>query len=416
MPGFRGLCAVLILIAVFLSSPALGVDDADQVRVIYLSRFAQRGYSQNRAMTPDPSIRLQSVPMPGHHQLADGADIDVLNRFMRIYFPRNYATLVEGNDLVVMFEAPCGLAGMSKVQFDPRWMQWLVKGVRDDGLSLLMMGGDACWGGGQEGAAFYKSWGDTIVDEILPFTSLEGTNPPAAGQNEPYFPDPQHPLARLPWAESGPVELLNKVEPRTGSNLVAQARGRRDAYPWIAEWEQGSGKVVGETQIFWSKGTVNLMFDRWEWFNDFVIYLMYFSVDKALPEDMELVHRLRDQIGTYVLRISLLVSLLEFVEDFGANTATLYDEFEALHQHQKDAEEFYRQGEYQATAEIFSEIDELWELLEARALRTKENALVWVYVIEWFVVVGASLASGGVLWMVMVRRGFYREVETTRLS
>jgi hypothetical protein len=158
------------------------------------------------------------------------------------------------------------------------------------------------------------------------------------------------------------------------------------------------------------------MFDRWEWFNDFVIYLMYFSVDKAVPEDMELVHRLRDQIGTYVLRISLLVSLLEFVEDFGANTATLYDEFEALHQRQKDAEEFYRQGEYQATAEIFSEIDELWELLEARALRTKKNALVWVYVIEWFVVVGASLASGGVLWMVMVRRGFYREVETTRLS
>ena len=134
MPGFRGLCAVLILIAVFFSSPALGVDDADQVRVIYLSRFAQRGYSQNRAMTPDPSIRLQSVPMPGHHQLADGADIDVLNRFMRIYFPRNYAALVEGNDLVVMFEAPCGLAGMSKVQFDPRWMQWLVKGMRDDGL------------------------------------------------------------------------------------------------------------------------------------------------------------------------------------------------------------------------------------------------------------------------------------------
>ena len=73
-------------------------------------------------------------------------------------------------------------------------MEELVRGIREDGFSLIMMGGDACWGGGQEGAAFYKSWGETILDEVLPFESLGGTNPSVAAFNAPKFLDPEHPL------------------------------------------------------------------------------------------------------------------------------------------------------------------------------------------------------------------------------
>ncbi|MBU7004502.1 MAG: hypothetical protein HXS50_02960, partial [Theionarchaea archaeon] len=282
-------------------------EGSELVDIVYISRVASGGYVQNRVMTPDPSIRILPVPMPGHHQLADGANIDILNRYMRIYFPRNYESLVGGHDMVVMFEAPCGLSGASKVQFDPKWMSWMVRGIREDGFSLIMMGGDACWGGGQEGAAFYKSWGETILDEVLPFESLGGTNPSVAAFNNPQFIDPEHPLNVLPWEDSGPVELLNKVLPRPGATLVAKAVGGGEEYPWIATWRYGTGKVVGETQIHWSKGTMNLMFNNWEWYPDFVVYLLYFGVDKPVPDDIMLVHKLRTQMATYALRISLLV-------------------------------------------------------------------------------------------------------------
>ena len=143
----------------------------------------------------------------------------------------------------------------------------------------------------------------------------------------------------------------------------------------------------------------------------------FFSdVEKSIPDDITLVHKLRGQVGVYALRVSLLVSLLEFVEDFGANTVSLYDDLDSILAEQAEAEERYRMGEYHLTAELFTEIDELWELLDARALKAKENSLIWVYLIEWLTVSGASLATGAVLWMIMVNRRLYREVTTTKMA
>lgn len=342
----RGICLAAICGFLLLAA----TEGSEPVRVVYISRFVHRGYAQNRAMTPDPSISLLPIPMPGHHQLADGADVNILNRYMRIYFPRSYGALVGNHDMVVMFEAPCGLSGLSKVQFDPKWMSWMVRGIAEDGLSVLMMGGDACWGGGQEGSAFYKSWGETILDEVLPFDSLVGTNPATAASNRPSFVDPEHPLNVLPWEGAGPVELLNKVLTRQGATLIAQAIGDGGIYPWISAWRYGQGKVVGETQIHWSKETTNVMFDRWEWYPDFIVYLMYFGVDKPIPEDILLVHDLRVRIREYTLRISLLVSLLEFVEDFGANIVSLYGDLDLIQERYSEAGELYRSDDYQGTA------------------------------------------------------------------
>ncbi len=414
MPGIRDICLIGILV-ILSSANAFGSFEGDSpIDVFYLSRHAASGYAKNRVMTPDPSIRVDPVPMPGHHLLKRGKDIDMLARIMRIYFPRNYQQLVQERDLIVMFEAPCGMEGMSNAQFDPTWMSWLVDGVREEGLSLIMMGGDGCWGGGPEGTTVYRSWGETILDRILPFKSLGGTNPPRAAYNVPEFLDPGHPLNRLPWAEAGPVEVLNKVEPKPGANLIAQAVGRRSTYPWIASWRQGEGNVVGETQIFWSKGTSDIMFNEWEWYNDFVIYLMYFGVGKSLPDDLELVHMLRGKFTTYMIRISLLVSQLEFIEDFGVNTVPLYDDLEAIRQREDKAREYYRKGEYDSTLDTFTEIDDMWQELDSSALEAKDNALVWVYLIEWLVVTGVSLTSGVVLWMIMINRRIYREAGLTK--
>jgi hypothetical protein len=291
-------------------------------------------------------------------------------------------------------------------------MFWFIRGVQEEGMPLAMWGGDASWGGGGDGS--YTSWRDTVLDAILPFESLGGYNPSRAGIQYGEFRDPNHPLARLPWEAAGPVELLNKVEPKQGATLVAEAVIGTTRYPWIAWWRSGKGKVVGETQVFGSYGTTNRMINEWSWFQDFLIYLVYFNVDKPIPADIYRAHSLREQINAHLLKGSLLVSLLEFIERFGASTEKLYEGLEAINEEEARAEEFYRQDDYDSAAEVFEEIHLAWTEINSRAMDAKERALLWVYVIEWFSVTGVAMGAGSFLWMAMIKRRLYRETGTTR--
>ena len=57
-------------------------------------------------------------------------------------------------------------------------------------------------------------------------------------------------------------------------------------------------------------------------------------------------------------------------------------------------------------------LDEAYDL----ALEAKDAALFWVFVTEWLVVTASGMICGVVVWALMVRRRFYREVEVTRLT
>lgn len=50
------------------------------------------------------------------------------------------------------------------------------------------------------------------------------------------------------------------------------------------------------------------------------------------------------------------------------------------------------------------------------AMDELNRALLWIHVINWLVVCGTFMASGFVLWTLMVRRRLYREVASTRLG
>jgi uncharacterized membrane protein len=414
--GVARISAPFLLLLFLAPVHVLSAGDPDIIDVLYISRALFQGPKTNPMLTPDPSISLMCVPMPGHTQLGTlGKDLDVLNRYMRIYMPRNYGQLVTERDIVVMFEAPRGIVQYPGVYFDQKWISWFVKGVQEDGMSLLMMGGDASWGGGWEGANYYQSWGETTLDEILPFVSLEGTNPSAAAPQRPEFAE-GHPLSRLPWREARFVELLNKVKPKQGSTLIAEAVRRDVRYPWIATWKIGEGRTVGETQIFGSKDTSNFMLFEWEWYQDFVIFLTYLGANKPIPADVYRAHRMREEINLHLEKNSLLISLFEFIEKFGASTVDLYTELDAINARADDAKDYYRRDDYDTASEIFEEVHAAIDELNGKAIEAKENALTWVYIIEWFSVSGVGLTSGVVVWMLMVRRWLYRVPGTTRAA
>ena len=54
--------------------------------------------------------------------------------------------------------------------------------------------------------------------------------------------------------------------------------------------------------------------------------------------------------------------------------------------------------------------------IEDRAIRLKERAFLWVYIIEWFVVTGTMLVVGYATWTLMIERRLYREVSVTRAN
>lgn len=153
---------------------------------------------------------------------------------------------------------------------------------------------------------------------------------------------------------------------------------------------------------------------EWDWWQDFIIYLTYFGVRKAIPEDIYRAHRIRQEINTHVARASLMVSLFEFIERFGVSTAGLYLELDAVNTLEKEAEECYRRDDYDGAARIFEEVHAAWSDLEAKAMEVKDSALLWVYLIEWLVVMGVAIASAAGLWGLMVRRRLFREVRITK--
>ncbi len=123
---------------------------------------------------------------------------------------------------------------------------------------------------------------------------------------------------------------------------------------------------------------------------------------------------MREQINTHRSRESLFVGLLEFVDKFGGKTTQLYKEMEAIDKKEKKAEEYYRMHDYDSADRVFQEIAKAWEELDAKAIRVKNRALMWVYLVEWFSVTAVVLVTAVALWLVMIRRRLYREVQTTR--
>ena len=51
--------------------------------------------------------------------------------------------------------------------------------------------------------------------------------------------------------------------------------------------------------------------------------------------------------------------------------------------------------------------------LEELAVKLKDRALLWIYIIEWLAILATAMICGSVLWALMIRRRLYREVQAT---
>ena len=352
----------------------------------------------------DPLVSAQTVPLYSSIFQARTTE-----RFMRIYMPRTEERMKSDFDLILISDATVD-------NFPPRYFPWIINSVREEGLGFLTTGGSAMYGG----RGSYPSWDGTTIVEVYavsfaPYEIYEagpqGNKPsvrlvPADEENE--F------VTSLPWETTPMINyMIHIVETKQGAQTLVKM-DIPEEYPVLSFWDVGKGR------------TSNLVFDWYPWriepFQDWVYYidfasnLMYFSSGLDVPQDLELVHRIRYGLGEYYERRTILLSLLAFVEKFGANVNVVEKKLADLDSDFKRSQELYRDQEWEASAEIVEGLKLTLKELDEEALKLKDRALMWIYIIEWFTVTATLFISGFLLWTLMVRRRLYGEVGVTRLT
>jgi len=142
--------------------------------------------------------------------------------------------------------------------------------------------------------------------------------------------------------------------------------------------------------------------------------LVLYATGREVPTEVEIFHRVRFSFLDFRARMAVLLSLKDFVEKFDANPVPIEEQIGRLEGLSREARELYISLDFQTCEEVMSQAFDEFSEAEQLAMKTKDAALLWVYAIEWLVTTSALMASGFVLWSLMVKRKLYRAVKSTR--
>ena len=410
-----GLVIVGILLgqigAVSGMSPRVG--DDERIRILYIG--GQFGASPPCLMLMnDPKVTISVVLTTGYAR-----ELEYSQRYMRIYFPRNYQDLVSTKDVVVIADAEVDV-------FTATHHVWIKNAVMGAGLGLTMAGG-ACTFGANEP---FRSWDETAVGYVLPVRGVYGKelgrySHPGLGSKilmvvKHKVVRPENELmSSLPWEEAPPIYPPNVIFPKEGAIVLAESQkneplpnagGATAKIPLMTYWDLGNGRALA-IQDFHSYFSE---FYTWRFYPDSVINQHYFAAGVPVPQDPFLMNDIRDNFRQYEYRKILLFQVLDFIARFGASTAPLEKKIGEPDTMKVIASDLYVDQKYaECTDEIRTAI-ELIDVLIREAFELKDKALLWVHFIEWLTVTGTLMICGFFLWAIMVRRKLYHEVVSTR--
>ena len=221
----------------------------------------------------------------------------------------------------------------------------------------------------------------------------------------------------MPYNQAPVLGPQNFVSEKQGSHLLALAKivpGRKERWPVWTYSDIEDSRTMAFTAFMWERRHGLRRFDNWEYFLDHVANMVYYTCRLKIPEDTQLVHRIRDSFREYVTRKIFAHSLMEFIQKFGANTNRLARRIEDADLAIAEAEDLYMQQDYEASQGKVEEAILEMKNIALDSAELKRTALMWVYITEYLAVSGTCMVTGFVLWTLMVRRRLYREVGTTR--
>jgi hypothetical protein len=206
------------------------------------------------------------------------------------------------------------------------------------------------------------------------------------------------------------------IVPRQGTQIHAWAEfeivpqfatTREGTVPYLVGWQYGEAYT-------WCEAGLTRPFHQRYGPDAFFSTLLY-STGRELPMDVVLVHRVKERFHEYSRTKGIIISLVEFVEKFGADTDPLMVKVLGMDESWKEARRQYIRQDYDACWSSFDQLLTDISAFQEDAVALKNNALFWVHLTEWCVITGTSLLAGFVLWSLMVSRRFYRKIDQTRL-
>jgi uncharacterized membrane protein len=393
----RQALGIVIVIMVALAPPAVPRTDPQtgRIRLLFVGQWPFGGRPQY--LIEDPLLITSVLP---YHDF--GAQLEEIQRYMHQRYPRTTKHMTDSYDIVAY-------SNIQLLAFTGRQIQMVSESVVGEGLGYMMFGGHTSFGGTTDS---YPTWKGSSIDEILPVEVVDGIYiRPIVFKL--VVSDPDHALmVSLPWSDLPLFPYtLNAATMRQSGHLLAET-DLDERWPVVAYGDYGNGRSVGFLTPLNTVDNYNMR--NWGFFDDMCANLAYFAADTELPQDPFMVHKLRGSFRSYHDERLLYISMVEFVDRFGASTARLEDILAEVEGIRADSYSAYISQDYVTSSQIMARATEMLKAGHGQAIEVKNLALLWVYVIEWIVVAATLMIVGSVLWTLMIRKRLYREIASTR--
>ncbi len=394
------LCFIVLIACQAFAEPK--TDPEGRVRLLIVGEATSGGNTfVVSLLRSDPRIRHYATIYSGA-----SAEPEDAKRYVRIHFPRTKDRLASSIDVIEFMDCPPWV-------FSDDQQLWIHDSIRDQGLGLLLveMGWHTCH------YAWWScncpwDWMDSVIYQTFPMDLVLEKIIQTSGYIEIVE---RTPVVNLPDFEKTPYQgalYVGVVNARPGSKLHARWRvGKEDA---IVSAQYGKGMALS-LPSGWDCIPGDMM-RGWKYFVDFVLNSVYYTAGVPVPEDPELAHSLRAAFAQFSEQRTMMLSVLDFIDRFGANTDKLHMMIDELESRSKAAGGLYIQGDYQGSWDAIREANEGLTMVSSESTRLRRRALFWVYLTEYLAVSGTSMICGFVLWSLMVRRRYYKEVQATKLG
>jgi len=373
----------------------------------------------------DPMTDPTQVPCRTHLTNLQGADIQ---RFIRLYFPRNYQKLLEYDYLMLI---------MVEVDYLTQEQQYMLYnamykdgkgGLQDRSVMSMAEYIAHPWARSIISDAFPND-ADKVVSqmkwsyEVMTLRFVINTNPQVPPVLSPYKDlegveavlSPGTTCIAIPKEGAVVTSYVIGDFPQSWGGSLPDPRVKgRGWMPHTMYWKYGNATTWTHHDML--GGDAYWQPSRNPYSIDMILAEMMFATGRDLPKDVVLVHQLRQRFANYDAARGFIYSLLDFIDKFGASGTPIISKAQAISGVAGQGENEYLAQEYEAAFASMEKAISQMEALRSEAMRLKDRALIWVYVTEWLAVSGVSLLAGFAVWSLMVRRRLYREVAVTRLA
>ncbi len=386
--------------------------ETGRIRTLFIGDpFLEPGFPTT-AFLEDPKIHLTRIEAEifSRNPALYAAN---MQRFMRIYLPRSESNLLENYDALI-------ITAIFADDLRTEFQVWAKRAVEEHGFGLLMSDDQVSFGAC---ATAWTSrnpppWDDTPVGSVLPVYQTEHVS--YRDHHFRILPVKENPITDgIRWDNMPLIWSHNRPQPKSGATVLAVTTDEtvatdRKNDPVLVYWDIGSGRTLAFVWDWGGNGLIGLYW--WEYWKDFMARLVYYIARATIPADLSLTHTLREKIGQYALEKGMVFSIIEFADTFGANTHSLNVKLAETDRIRQEVDRLWVNEDFAACLPRMNEALASLEQVMQDAVKAKDRALLWIYIIEWCTVAGTSIIVGVVVWALMIRRKLYREVLTTRFQ